>query len=103
MHAWEKKEQEQEWQRDEFFNKLQPMASRRQWEVKSMFEALKEAEVVNTKEQGAAETEGDQLRLRETSQTDLLHQSDRSIRDLPRTSQTGLIHQPDRSSMFLYR
>jgi hypothetical protein len=73
MHAWEKKEQEQEWQRDEFFNKLQPMASRRQWEVKSVFEALKEVEVVNTKEQGAAETEGDQLRLRETSQTDLLH------------------------------
>jgi ubiquinone biosynthesis protein COQ9 len=43
MCAKEKKEQELEWQRGEFFKKLCPMAPTQQWNAKVVSEALKES------------------------------------------------------------
>jgi hypothetical protein len=57
MHAREKKEQESEWQRDEFFNKLQTMAPWQQWRAKVVSEALKETRVKATEEQEVASIE----------------------------------------------
>jgi hypothetical protein len=73
MHVREKKDQESERQRDEFFNKLRPMVPRQQWRAKAVYEALKETRVEATKEQG---TTGQryQSRLRSTDLTDQLHQ-----------------------------
>jgi hypothetical protein len=45
MHAREKKEQELERQRYEFFNKLWPMVPRKQWKSKAVSKDLKEARV----------------------------------------------------------
>jgi ubiquinone biosynthesis protein COQ9 len=45
MRAREKKAQESERQRDEFFNKLQPMVPQQQWMAKVVSEALKETRV----------------------------------------------------------
>jgi hypothetical protein len=57
MHAQEKKEQELEWRRDEFFNKLWPMAPRRQWKAKVVSDAPKENRVKIIEEQGDTDTE----------------------------------------------
>jgi hypothetical protein len=57
MCSQEKKEQELERQRDEFFNKLQPMASPQQWRAKAVSEALKEIRIKVVEEQGAADAE----------------------------------------------
>jgi hypothetical protein len=57
IHAWEKKDQESELQRDEFFNKLRPMVPWQQWRAKTVSEALKEAMVEAVEEQGAIDAE----------------------------------------------
>jgi ubiquinone biosynthesis protein COQ9 len=51
MRAREKKEQESEWQRDEFFNKLRPMVPQQQWRAKAVSEALKNTKVKVVEEQ----------------------------------------------------
>jgi ubiquinone biosynthesis protein COQ9 len=53
MRAQEKKDQESEQQRDEFFNKLWPMVPRQQWRAKAVSEALKETRVEAAEERGA--------------------------------------------------
>jgi hypothetical protein len=57
MRAWEKKEQESEWQRDEFFNKLWPTVPRQQWRAKAVSEALKKTRVDVLEERGATDVE----------------------------------------------
>jgi hypothetical protein len=57
MRAREKKEQESKRLRDEFFNKLCPMAPRQQWKAKVVSEALKETRVEAAEEQEAANAE----------------------------------------------
>jgi hypothetical protein len=57
MRAREKKAQESEWQRDEFFNKLQPMVPQQQWMAKVVSEALKETRVEATEEWGATDAD----------------------------------------------
>jgi hypothetical protein len=57
MRVREKKEQESERQRDEFFNKLQPLVSQQQWRVKIVSEALKEIRVEAIEEREVAEAE----------------------------------------------
>jgi hypothetical protein len=50
MRAREKKDQESERQRDEFFNKLWPMVPRQQWRAKAVSKALKETRVEGVEE-----------------------------------------------------
>jgi hypothetical protein len=57
MHAQEEKEQESERQRDEFFNKLRPIAPRQQWRAKVVSKALKETRVEAAEEQGVVDAE----------------------------------------------
>jgi hypothetical protein len=57
MCALEKKDQESERQRDEFFNKLRPMVPRQQWRAKAVSEALKETRVEVAEERGATDAE----------------------------------------------
>jgi hypothetical protein len=57
MRTQEKKDQESERQRDEFFNKLWPMVPRQQWRVKVVSKALKETRVEAAEERGATDAE----------------------------------------------
>jgi hypothetical protein len=57
MCAREKKDQESEWQRDEFINKLQPMVPRHGRRAKVVSEALKETRVEALEERGATDAE----------------------------------------------
>jgi hypothetical protein len=57
VRAREKKDQESEPQRDEFFNKLRPMVPRQQWRAKAVSEALNETRVGAVEEQGVTDAE----------------------------------------------
>jgi hypothetical protein len=57
MRAKEKKEQELERRRDEFFNKLRSMVPPRHWKAKAVSDALKQAGVTATEESSRMDAE----------------------------------------------
>jgi hypothetical protein len=57
MRVREKKEQESEWQRDEFFNKIWPIVSWQQWRAKAVSKAPKETRVEAAEERWATDAE----------------------------------------------
>jgi hypothetical protein len=57
VHAREKKDQESERQRDEFFNKLWLMVPLQQWRAKAVSEALKETRVEVVEERRSTDVE----------------------------------------------
>jgi hypothetical protein len=57
VHAREKKDQESERQRDEFFNKLWLMVPLQQWRAKAVSEALKETRVEVVEERRSTDAE----------------------------------------------
>jgi hypothetical protein len=57
VHTQEKKDQESERQRDEFFNKLWLMVPLQQWRAKAVSEALKETRVEVVEERRSTDAE----------------------------------------------